>query len=162
MGCVVCYPIGVCSRNDMKKSKDLFSQFILKVGRTPDKARQHRCQVDETKTWRTNNVWCTSFVENTSRPNPLCPQRQKISVNLGNLWLKLNQSKQLNYAKRTQFKTKSNFYNGSINNGLQRKNEIGHLVKTNPNKAKFMVRLFDISAASQVRSAYLPAKGLRI
>ena len=29
-------------------------------------------------------------------------------------------------------------YNGSINKQLQRKNEIGHLVKTNPNEAKFI------------------------
>jgi hypothetical protein len=36
----------------MKNSKGLFSQLMLKVGRTPDKARQHGCQVVETKTWR--------------------------------------------------------------------------------------------------------------
>jgi hypothetical protein len=90
----------------MKKSKSLFSQLILKVGRTPDKAGQHRCQVDEMKTWRTNRVWSTSFVENTSRPNflrPLRNQRLKISVNLGNLWLKMDQSKLNNYAKQSQF-----------------------------------------------------------
>jgi hypothetical protein len=60
-----------CILNIMKENKSLFSQLILKVGRTPDKAGQHRCRVDETKTWRTNHVWSTSFVENTSRPN-LC------------------------------------------------------------------------------------------
>ncbi len=84
------------------------------MGRTPDKAGQRCCRVNETKTWRTNHVWSTIFVENAFRPNSLRPLRNprlKISVNLGNLWLKLNQSKQLNYAKRTQFKTKSNFYN---------------------------------------------------
>jgi hypothetical protein len=124
----------------MKKSKSFFSQ--LKVGRTPDKAGQHRCQVDETKTWRTNHVWSTSFVENTSRPN-LCDLS---GVNLGNfylsnqfnlcnLWLKMVQSKITNYAKQTQFPKKSNGCNASINNELQRKNENGHLVKTKPNKA---------------------------
>ena len=44
-------------------------------------------------------------------------------------------SDEVNYAKQTQFWTKSSFYNPSFNSGLQRKNEIGHLVKTNPNKA---------------------------
>jgi hypothetical protein len=72
----------------------------------PDKAGQFYCQVVETKTWRTNHVWSTSFVENASRLIPLRPlrnQRQKISVNLGNLWPKTVQSKITNYAKRTQF-----------------------------------------------------------
>jgi hypothetical protein len=77
----------------MKKSKSLscleqgrkISQLIQKVGRTPDKAGQHCCRVDETKTWRTNHVWSTSFVENASRPNSprnLRNLRLKISVNL--------------------------------------------------------------------------------
>ena len=57
--------------------------------------------------------------------------------NLGNLWQKINQSKHINYAKRTQFRTKSNFYNPNSSNELQRKNEIGHLVKTNPNEPNF-------------------------
>ena len=55
------------------------------MGRTPDKAGQFYCQVDETKTWRTNHVWSTSFVENASRPNSLRNLRnlrQKICVNL--------------------------------------------------------------------------------
>jgi hypothetical protein len=73
---------------------------------------------------------------------------------LGSLWLKLNlsavacssaialataeakvdQSKMINYAKRTQFPKKSNVYNDSFNKELQRKMQIGHLVKTNPIK----------------------------
>jgi hypothetical protein len=44
------------------------------------------------------------------------------------------QSKLNDYAKRTQFFKKSNVYNINKYNGLQQKNEIGHLVKTNPNK----------------------------
>ncbi|MDD5063379.1 MAG: hypothetical protein PHQ35_01285 [Phycisphaerae bacterium] len=64
----------------MKKSRSLFSQLIQKVGRTPDKsawgcltaAGQHCCRLVETKTWRTNLVWSTSFVENASRPKSLC------------------------------------------------------------------------------------------
>jgi hypothetical protein len=55
--------------------------------------------------------------------------------NLGNLWLKIDQSKITNYAKRTQFSKKSNVYNPNFNNELQRKMDNGHLVKTNPNKA---------------------------
>jgi hypothetical protein len=47
------------------------------------------------------------------------------------------QSKHINYAKQSQFPKKSNVYNISINNKLQRKIENGHLVKTNPNKANF-------------------------
>jgi len=110
--------------NVMKESKSLFGRLILKVGRTPDKAGQHRCRVDETKTWRTNHVWSTSFVENASRPNPLRNlrnQRQKIRVNpcliflraSVPLWLKFDlsavalakadQSKTTNYAKQSQF-----------------------------------------------------------
>jgi hypothetical protein len=64
------------------------------------------------------------------------------------LWLKLNlsavalakadQSKRINYAKRTQFFKKSNVHNINNNNELQRKTQIGHLVKTNPNKANFI------------------------
>jgi hypothetical protein len=56
-------------------------------------------------------------------------------LNLGNLWQKINQSKHINYAKRTQFPKKSNVYNPNFNNELQRKIKNGHLVKTNPNKA---------------------------
>jgi hypothetical protein len=56
-------------------------------------------------------------------------------LNLGNLWQKINQSKHINYAKRTQFPKKSNVYNRNFNNELQRKIHFGHLVKTNPNKA---------------------------
>jgi hypothetical protein len=41
--------------------------------------------------------------------------------NLGNLWLKFNQSKNINYAKRTQFPKKSNVYNLNKNKELQRK-----------------------------------------
>jgi hypothetical protein len=136
----------------MKESKSLLSQLILKVGRPPDKARQFYCQVVETKTWRTNHVWSTSFVENTSRPNSprnLRNLRLKISVNLCKsvsnfsscllcLFVAENvQSKTTNYAKRTQFPKKSNVYNRNINNELQRKTNNGHLVKTNPNKANF-------------------------
>jgi hypothetical protein len=54
--------------------------------------------------------------------------------NLGNLWLKINQSKCINYAKQSQFSKKSNVYNRSFNNQLQRKFDNGHLVKTNPIK----------------------------
>ena len=46
-----------------------------------------------------------------------------------------NQSKQQNYAKRSQFFKKSNVYNLNKNNELQQKMDNGHLVKTNPNKA---------------------------
>jgi len=53
------------------------------------------------------------------------------------LWLKMVQSKIINYAKRTQFSKKSNVYKSNENNGLRRKNEIGHLVKTNPIKPNF-------------------------
>ena len=56
--------------------------------------------------------------------------------NLRNLWLKNGQSKITNYAKRTQFPKKSNIYNRNFNNELQPKIDNGHLVKTNPNKAK--------------------------
>jgi hypothetical protein len=45
-----------------------------------------------------------------------------------------NQSKHINYAKQSQFSKKSSIYNPNSNNELQRKNEIGHLVKTNPNE----------------------------
>jgi hypothetical protein len=38
--------------------------------------------------------------------------------NLGNLWLKIDQSKHINYAKRTQFPKKSNVYNLNENNEL--------------------------------------------
>jgi hypothetical protein len=47
---------------------------------------------------------------------------------------KINQN-EVNYAKRTQFLKKSNVYKLNKNNELQRKMQIGHLVKTNPNKA---------------------------
>jgi hypothetical protein len=53
------------------------------------------------------------------------------------LWLKLSQSKMINYAKQTQFSKKSNVYNRNCYNGLQRKMHNGHLVKTNPNEPKF-------------------------
>jgi hypothetical protein len=83
-----------CILNIMKGSKSFLSclersrkigRIILKVGRTPNKVGQFYCQVVETKTWRTNHVWSTSFVENTSRPNSprnQRNQRQKICVNL--------------------------------------------------------------------------------
>jgi hypothetical protein len=48
---------------------------------------------------------------------------------------KINQN-EINYAKQTQFRTKSNFYKPNKNKVLQRKIEIGHLVKTNPNEPK--------------------------
>jgi hypothetical protein len=48
---------------------------------------------------------------------------------------KADQSKQLNYAKQSQFSKKSNVYNRNYDNGLQRKINNGLLVKTNPNKA---------------------------
>jgi hypothetical protein len=44
---------------------------------------------------------------------------------------KINQN-EVNYAKQSQFPKKSNVYNLNENNELQRKNEIGHLVKTKP------------------------------
>jgi hypothetical protein len=47
---------------------------------------------------------------------------------------KINQNEQ-KYVKQTQFFKKSNFYKPNGNNQLQRKIQIGHLVKTNPNKA---------------------------
>jgi hypothetical protein len=43
----------------------------------------------------------------------------------------------INYAKQSQFIKKSNVYNRNFDNDLQRKMDIGHLVKTNPNEAKF-------------------------
>jgi hypothetical protein len=49
------------------------------------------------------------------------------------------QSKTTNYVKQTQFSKKSNVYNRSFDNELQRKMHIGHLVKTNPNKANFLI-----------------------
>jgi hypothetical protein len=49
---------------------------------------------------------------------------------------KINQNEQ-KYTKQTQFSKKSNVYNASYNNELQRKNEIGHSVKTNPIKPNF-------------------------
>jgi len=58
--------------------------------------------------------------------------------NLGNLWLKINQSKITNYAKQSQFLKKSNVYNRSFDNEVQLKMNNGHLVKTNPNKANFL------------------------
>jgi hypothetical protein len=53
---------------------------------------------------------------------------------------KADQSKIINYAKRTQFFKKSNIYNLNKNNQLQRKIQLGHLVKTNPIKPKFTRR----------------------
>jgi hypothetical protein len=47
-----------------------------------------------------------------------------------------NQNEQ-KYVKQSQFFKKSNVYNPNFNNELQRKMRIGHLVKTNPNKANF-------------------------
>ena len=86
----------------MKKRKSLFGRLTQKVGRTPDKAGRFYCQVVETKAGASLRE-STSFVENAFRPIPLrslpalwdAPfaipsgrnQRQKISVNLGNLWL---------------------------------------------------------------------------
>ncbi len=112
----------------MEKSKNVFGRPNSEVRRnSADKATAfHRSLLRE-----------KALPQNASRPNPLRPlrnQRRKNSVNLGNLWLKIDQSKIINYAKRTQFRTKSSFYNHNFNNELQRKNEIGHLVKTNPNE----------------------------
>jgi hypothetical protein len=53
-----------------------------------------------------------------------------------------NQSKRVNYAKRTQFFKKSNVYNLNKNNELQQKIDNGHLVKTNPIKANFTAAPF--------------------
>jgi hypothetical protein len=39
-------------------------------------------------------------------------------LNLGNLWQKINQSKHINYAKRTQFPKKSNVYKLNKNKKL--------------------------------------------
>jgi hypothetical protein len=78
-------------------------------GRTPDKAGQYCCPVDETKSWRTNLVWSTGFVEDTSRPKSLCPRcslwpkqnllilSKKICVNPWTLWLNFS----MNYEQRT-------------------------------------------------------------
>jgi uncharacterized membrane protein required for colicin V production len=60
------------------------------------------------------------------------------------------QSKHINYAKQSQFFKKSNVYNRSFNNELQRKISNGHLVKTNPNKANF-IRLESLYACIKVR-----------
>jgi hypothetical protein len=56
------------------------------------------------------------------------------SLRLG-VFVAENQSKHINYAKQSQFPKKSNVYNRGFNKELQRKMRIGHLVKTNPNKA---------------------------
>jgi hypothetical protein len=48
-----------------------------------------------------------------------------------------NQSKRVNYAKRTQIFKKSNVYNLNNNKELQQKMANGHLVKTNPNEPNF-------------------------
>jgi len=45
---------------------------------------------------------------------------------------------QLNYAKQSQFSKRSNVYNRSFDNKLQRKMDNGLLVKTNPNKANLL------------------------
>jgi len=55
---------------------------------------------------------------------------------LASSWLKINQSKIINYAKQTQFGKKSNVYIRNYDNELQRKINNGHLVKTNPIKPK--------------------------
>jgi len=52
---------------------------------------------------------------------------------------KADQSKHINYAKQSQFSKKSNVYNRNDDKELQRKIHNGHLVKTNPNKAKFSI-----------------------
>jgi len=44
------------------------------------------------------------------------------------------------YAKQTQFAKKSNAYNRSFYNDLQRKMHNGHLVKTNPIQTQFAKR----------------------
>jgi hypothetical protein len=54
---------------------------------------------------------------------------RRFSVYNGNF----NQNEQ-KYVKQSQFSKKSNVYNLNENNGLQRKIQNGHLVKTNPNK----------------------------
>jgi hypothetical protein len=66
--------------------------------------------------------WIIRFRASDLSPLFVCPER-KI------------QSKMINYAKQSQFFKKSNVYNINKNKGLQQKNENGHLVKTNPNKA---------------------------
>jgi hypothetical protein len=53
---------------------------------------------------------------------------------------RFNQSKIINYAKRSQFFKKSSVYNRSYDNELQRKINNGHLVKTNPNEANLVRR----------------------
>jgi hypothetical protein len=55
-------------------------------------------------------------------------------LNLGNLWLKIYQSKITNYAKQTQFSKSQNCCNLSKNNELQRTMNYELLFKTNPIK----------------------------
>jgi hypothetical protein len=86
--------------------------------------------------------------------------------NLGNLWLKFNlsavasakadQSKITNYAKQSQFFKKSNVYNINKYSELQRKNENGHLVKTNPNKPNLARR-----SLGEGGFIHLPTKGVK-
>ena len=129
---------GVFFRNAMKKSRSLFSW--LKNG-----GLYIRHPVDA------GGAFADVHIE--KRPAKVHQSRLKLcalcvlgGVNLGNFYLsnqfnlrnlrlKFNQSKNINYAKRTQFPKKSNGCNISSNNELQRKMDNGHLVKTNPNKA---------------------------
>jgi hypothetical protein len=131
----------------MKKSKNLF-------GRLDNKVRKESVSILSTV-----GSFLVSFIR---RPFLWpCGRRQSFATKLAlgakfakytkltktplrNLRLKIsviceicgwNQSKQLNYAKQSQFSKKSNGCNISSNNELQRKIENGHLVKTNPNKA---------------------------
>jgi hypothetical protein len=46
----------------------------------------------------------------------------------------MNNEQNKKNAKQTQFFKKSNFYNPNLDKHLQRKMQIGHLVKTNPNE----------------------------
>jgi hypothetical protein len=120
----------------MKKSRSLFGRLNNEVRRnSADKATAfHRSSLRE-----------KALPKNACRPK-LCALSvlsgvnlgnifKLISVNLCNLWLKDVQSKMINYAKRTQFFKKSNTRKPNRSNELQRKMQIGHLVKTNPNKA---------------------------
>jgi hypothetical protein len=54
--------------------------------------------------------------------------------------------------------------NGSINNGLRRKNEIGHLVKTNPNEPNFKIDRTNYTAYLQGRriDTVVPLPGLLV
>jgi hypothetical protein len=122
---------GVYLRNAMKKSKSLF-------GRLNNGGLYLRHPVDAGGAFADVHIEKSPVKVHQSRLK-LCALsalggNKNNCVNLCNLWLKIDQSKITNYAKRTQFSKKSNVYNRNFNNELQRKMDNGHLVKTNPNE----------------------------